>query len=1176
VPADHRALLSDLQRQLRDLEDDVRERATSVPDVDEGMRAEHAEARRVGRTATSYGEWLDSQVVQAAVAWVLATVFVRFCEDNGLVDEAWIAGPGERLREATERQQHHLVTHGDQNDRDWVVAAVDHLSGFPAVARLFDRDHDPMFRLEISADAAEEILTFWRRRGDDGELVHDFTDPRLSTRFLGDLYQDLSEAARKQYALLQTPEFVEEFILDLTLDPAIETFGLDGFKMIDPTCGSGHFLLGAFGRLLEAWTRQAPSLPDRERVRRALDSVHGVDVNPFASAIARFRLTVAAMKAEGVRRLADAPGYPLHVGTGDSLLHGKAEAGELFDSGLATHTYASEDLDEHSEILKRGRYHVVVGNPPYITVKDKSLGDAYRRGYASCHRQYALSAPFAELFFLLAVRGFDRPGYVGQITANSFMKREFGKKLIEDFLAVQDLSHVIDSSGAYIPGHGTPTVILVGRPGLARSASLRAVLGIRGEPSTPPDPANGRVWRSIVEHIGDPGFENEYVSVVDLPRRRLGTHPWSLSGGGATDLVQLLHSACTTKLSDRVGTIGFMAVTREDDAYFVPGHVAHSRGVPREHYRPVGVGTAVRDWTVQPQEVALYPYDRSGMVVPLPATVLKLMWPVRRHLAVRRALGGTQADRGLAWYEYSDWHANRATPPSVSFAFVATHNHFSLDRSGLLFIRSAPVVKLREEASENDHLSLLGVLNSSTACFWLKQVSQNKGNGGIGGGIGDEDWEPRYEFTGTKLREYPLPETLPLGRARLIDAEAALWAASRPEFLLAEGILGRRELFDAKLTYESHRAKCIGIQEELDWEVYAEYGILDEDLSLPVGSEPEIRLGERAFEIVLARKVARGEVETAWFDRHRSTPVTEVPNRWPDNYRKLVERRIELIETHPYLKLIERPDCKRRWADDPWEVKQERALRGWLLDRLEEEQVWRSSGFPTTQSVAQLAGRIAGDATFLEVLELWSGRTVSDPAKELTRLLADEHVPYLAAMRYKPSGMRKRLEWEETWALQRREDAGEKVDVPVPPKYTSADFARTSYWRHRGKLDVPKERFISYPGAERGADTSLVLGWAGWDHAEQAQALALMIDDRQRREGWDADRLTPLLAGLAELEPWLHQWHAGVDPRTGQSPAQAVNGVLEAQLGRLHLTRDDLKAWRPPAPARGRGARARG
>ena len=55
--------------------------------------------------------------------------------------------------------------------------------------------------------------------------MHDFTDPDWNTRFLGDLYQDLSEEARKRFALLQTPEFVEEWILSRTLDPAIREFG---------------------------------------------------------------------------------------------------------------------------------------------------------------------------------------------------------------------------------------------------------------------------------------------------------------------------------------------------------------------------------------------------------------------------------------------------------------------------------------------------------------------------------------------------------------------------------------------------------------------------------------------------------------------------------------------------------------------------------------------------------------------------------------------------------------------------------------------------------------------------------------------------------------------------------------------------------------------------------------
>ncbi|EUA35224.1 DNA methylase domain protein [Mycobacterium xenopi 3993] len=71
---------------------------------------------------------------------------------------------------------------------------------------------------------------------------------------------------------------------------------------------------------------------------------------------------------------------------------------------------------------------------------------------------------------------------------------------------------------------------------------------------------------------------------------------------------------------------------------------------------------------------------------------------------------------------------------SITFAFVATHNHFVLDHGGKVFKQSAPVIKLPASATVEDHLRLLGVLNSSVACFWLKQNSHNKGNGGIGGG----------------------------------------------------------------------------------------------------------------------------------------------------------------------------------------------------------------------------------------------------------------------------------------------------------------------------------------------------------------------------------------------------------------------------------------------------------
>jgi hypothetical protein len=166
--------------------------------------------------------------------------------------------------------------------------------------------------------------------------------------------------------------------------------------------------------------------------------------------------------------------------------------------------------------------------------------------------------------------------------------------------------------------------------------------------------------------------------------------------------------------------------------------------------------------------------------------------------------------------------------------------------------------------------------------------------------------------------------------------------------------------------------------------------------------------------------------------------------------------------------------------------------------------------------------------------------------------------------------LRKREAWEQIWALQRREDAGEQVGaIAVPPKYAPADFRKTSYWQARGKLDVSKERFILYPGAGRETDSTPMLGWAGWDHAQQSLALSVIITDRQR-DGWPDDRLIPLIAGLAELQPWVEQWHSDIDPAYGLSLAAFCREQLTARAGQVGRTIPELAAWRPDTPTRGR------
>jgi len=283
-------LVRDLQRQVRRLEDDLRVQVNRLPDVERRLRDDYAAAQARGRTGEAWTSWLDAQITQAAVAWVLGCVFVRFCEDNDLTDQRRIAGIDDGLARAVDAQAAWIQARPRENDRDWLRQAFGWLRSTRAGASLFP-DTDFVWWWDVSADAAEALIGFFRRRGGDGDLVHRFDSSDWDTRFLGDLYQDLSETARKRYALLQTPEFVEEFILDRTLDPALEEFGVEDFRMIDPTCGSGHFLLGGFRRLLDSWAVHAPAMDQRTRVQNALDAVWGVDINAAATAIAKFRLT---------------------------------------------------------------------------------------------------------------------------------------------------------------------------------------------------------------------------------------------------------------------------------------------------------------------------------------------------------------------------------------------------------------------------------------------------------------------------------------------------------------------------------------------------------------------------------------------------------------------------------------------------------------------------------------------------------------------------------------------------------------------------------------------------------------------------------------------------------------------------------------------------------------------
>jgi hypothetical protein len=135
---------------------------------------------------------------------------------------------------------------------------------------------------------------------------------------------------RKTTGSYYTPDSLVQALLDTALDPVLDRIEAESediakallkLSIIDPACGSGHFLLAAARRIATRLARiRAEGTPSTEDFRHALRDVarcciHGVDRNPMA-----VELTKVALWIETVD-----PGLPLgffdaQIRCGDALL----------------------------------------------------------------------------------------------------------------------------------------------------------------------------------------------------------------------------------------------------------------------------------------------------------------------------------------------------------------------------------------------------------------------------------------------------------------------------------------------------------------------------------------------------------------------------------------------------------------------------------------------------------------------------------------------------------------------------------------------------------------------------------------------------------------------------------------------------------------------------------------
>ena len=205
-------------------------------------------------------------------------------------------------------------------------------------ARLANRDlMEAIYRLAWLKEPSGLVPVNWRdmeteELGSVYEGLLELT-PRLTADGHGFAFAEGGEAqghARKTTGSYYTPDSLVQALLDSALDPVLDRVEAEGddpvkallsVTVVDPACGSGHFLLAAARRIATRVARhRASGVASADDYRHALREVaraciHGVDRNPLA-----VELTKVALWIETVE-----PGKPLgfldaNIRCGDSLL----------------------------------------------------------------------------------------------------------------------------------------------------------------------------------------------------------------------------------------------------------------------------------------------------------------------------------------------------------------------------------------------------------------------------------------------------------------------------------------------------------------------------------------------------------------------------------------------------------------------------------------------------------------------------------------------------------------------------------------------------------------------------------------------------------------------------------------------------------------------------------------
>ena len=665
---------------------------------------------------------------------------------------------------------------------------------------------------------------------------------------------------KKAGGVYYTPTYIVDYIVENTVGKLVggktpkQISGVGArhaspLRILDPACGSGSFLIGAYQLLLdyhrdwyvkngpEKWVKgRAPALyqgyggdwrlTTTERKRILLNNIYGVDIDPQAVEVTKLSLLLKVLEGENEQTLTRQlkmfqeralPDLGNNIKCGNSLIgpdfYDKQQM-TMFDDEERYRVNVFDWEKEFPEVMKAGGFDTVIGNPPYVRIQTMiewapQEVEFYKQKYVAASKgNYDIYVVFVERGLSLL----NKNGRFGFILPHKFFNAQYGQSLRNLLAKGNHVAEVVHFGDQQIfTGATTYTCLLFLNKGGSDECHFIKVDDLLG-------------WRNTGE-----------ATKGLIPKDRITAAEWNISVGAGAKLFEKL-SKIPVKLENVTSRIFQGIKTSADKIYIVDGIErktnlikVYSREKDAEYWLETDLlhplikgGDSKRYSLSRTNRLILFPYVTQGRSVTelIPESVLKTRYPrTWAYLLDNKSYLENREDgkmRGIRWYSYGRTQALDVMPiPKIFTPDIAARSSFSLDETGDIFFTGGVaggygILVLSEYSREY----ILGLLNSRLLEWFIRQsATQMRG--------GYYSYESRY-IRNLPIR--PINFSDPTDKAR---HDKMVELVEQMLSLLKQLALAKTD-HDKNLLQRQIDAK----DQQIDRLVYELYGLTEEEIEI--------------------------------------------------------------------------------------------------------------------------------------------------------------------------------------------------------------------------------------------------------------------------------------------------------------------------------------------------------